>query len=147
VVVESQMITKSQEDIMDSQNQSRRSFLKIAAGLAGLAATTTLFSKSASAEKRRGGGAAPAGGDLALPLVKEGQGMAASINYVEKHANLKDAKLKTDRQGLKWDQQFCNNCMLYTKVGDKSGEVGKCTLFQGQLVRGEGWCASWSKKA
>ncbi|MCE3010798.1 MAG: high-potential iron-sulfur protein [Proteobacteria bacterium] len=130
---------------MDSQNQSRRSFLKIAASLAGLAATTTLFSKSALAEKRRGG--APAGGDLSLSLVKEGQGMAASVNYFEKHANVKDAKLKTERQGVKWEQQFCNNCMLYTKVGDKGGEVGKCTLFQGQLVRGEGWCASWSKKA
>lgn len=121
-------------------NTNRRQALKQLAVAAGLA----VLAPKALAEKRRGGGG---GADDSLPLVEAGKGMAASVNYVEKHADLKDAKMKTTRQGLAWDQQRCNNCMLYTKVGDRGGkEVGKCTLFQGQVVKGEGWCASWSKK-
>lgn len=128
----------------NSNNTNRRQALKQLAVAAGLA----VLAPKALAEKRRGSGGGAAGGaDANLPLVEPGKGMAASINYVEKHADLKDAKLKTARQGVAWDKQYCNNCMLYTKVGDRGGqEVGKCTLFQGQLVKGKGWCASWAKK-
>ena len=131
-----------------SEMNSRRQFVKIALGVGGLA---LLLPNSVLAERRRGGGAAAAGGaqgDLALPLVKPGEGMAASVNYYHKHSDVKNAALKVERQGLAWDKQFCTNCMLYTKSGQKDGsEVGKCTLFSGMLVKGEGWCASWSKKA
>lgn len=129
----------------DSNFSSRRQALKQLAVAAGLA----VLAPKAMAEKRRssGGGGAGGGADANLPLVKPGQGMAASINYVEKHADLKDASLKTVRQGVAWEKQYCNNCMLYTAAGKRDGkEVGKCTLFQGQVVKGEGWCASWAKK-
>ena len=50
--------------------------------------------------KKPGADAAKGGGDLALPLVKPGEGMAKSVNYVEKKADLKDDKLKTLLENL-----------------------------------------------
>lgn len=88
------------------------------------------------------------GSDGDLTLVQPGQGMAASVNYHHKTSDVKDAKLKTDRQGMAFNQQRCSNCMLYSKHGMKDGsEVGKCTLFPNQVVKGEGWCSSWAKKS
>lgn len=132
-----------------SQINSRRQFMKIALGVGGLLAfaSPTLM---AAEERRRAqptGGAGGAG-DLGLPLVKPGEGMAANLKYVHNHKDLKDASLKVERQATPFAKQHCKNCMLYTKVGNKDGaEVGKCTLFNGMLVKSEGWCQSWSKKA
>lgn len=133
-----------------SEQNSRRQFMKLALGVSGIALLTPNL--MAAEERRRGGGgaagAAAGGGDTALPLVKPGEGMAASVKYVHDNKDVKDASLKTDRQGTPFAKQNCAGCMLYTKVGMKDGsEVGKCTLFAGQLVKGQGWCASWSKKA
>lgn len=123
-------------------SNSRRDFIKIAAGLAGLA---LLMPKSVLAEGGRGG-AAPAGGDL--PLVEPGKGMAVGVNYVAKNSDVKDAKLKVDRAGVPFAKQTCAGCALYTAAGKKGGaDVGKCAIFANQLVKGEGWCSSWSKKA
>lgn len=83
-----------------------------------------------------------------MPLVQPGVGAAAPLNYVFNHKDIKDPKLKTERQGVAFEKQHCNGCMLYTKAGDKDGgEVGKCQLFAGQLVKGSSWCSSWAKKA
>lgn len=136
-------------------NSSRRDFFKNLVGMVGAGALfpTLLSSVSRAAEeKRRGkpgeGAAAGAGGDANLPLVQPGVGMAASLNYVHNNKDIKDAKLKTERQGVKFEQQRCQGCMLYTKVGMKNGEeVGKCQLFANQLVKSSGWCTSWTKKA
>jgi len=131
---------------------SRRGFFKQAAALVGAAvlAPVTGF----AANDRRGGGdtaAAPAAGggaDLNLPLVEPGKGLAASMNYHFKGSEVKDAKLKIERQGVPFSGQHCSTCMLFTAVGKKGGtEVGKCQLFQGQLVKATGWCSSWNKKA
>ena len=41
--------------------------------------------------------------------------------------------------------QTCSNCQLYqAKPVDVSGP---CTLFQNKLVRSQGWCSAWVKKA
>jgi hypothetical protein len=128
-------------------NSSRREFFKIAA-ISGV--SLLALSSVAQAEKRRAAKPAAGGatGDAALPWVKPGEGMAASVNYQEKHSAVKDAALKVDRQGVKFADQKCTGCMLYTSIGKKDGvEAGKCTLFANQLVKGEGWCSSWSKKA
>lgn len=132
---------------MNSQNNSRRSFVKMAFAATG--AVFMLPSLLSAQEKRRAKPAAGgAGGDTALPWVQPGVGMAASVNYQEKHEAIKDAALKADRQGVKFADQRCSGCMLYSKVGTKDGvEGGKCTLFAGQLVKGNAWCSSWSKKA
>ncbi len=129
-----------------SQQDSRRQLFKIALGISGLAllAPKSLFAE----EKRRAKPGAAGGGDLALPLVEPGKGMAANMNYQHSQAGVKDAAMKVERQGVPFAGQYCNKCMLYSSVGKKDGaEVGKCTLFTGQLVKGEGWCSSWAKKA
>ncbi len=133
-----------------SEMNSRRQFMKIAFGLSGIALLAPKIALGAE-ERRRGaapaaGGAA--GGDTNLPMVKPGEGMAASVHYEMKNTDVKDASLKVERQGVPFAKQQCQGCMLYTKAGMKDGaEVGKCTLFNGMLVKSTGWCASWSKKA
>jgi hypothetical protein len=127
--------------------KSRRDFFKFF-GLAAFSLGTALLSKAfpARGEERRARRGGAGGAELAL--VKPGVGMAASVNYVEKHSDVKDAKLKVVRQGVPFEKQFCNNCVLYTKQGERNGkEVGLCTLFANQVVKGEGWCTSWAKKS
>lgn len=131
-----------------SESNSRRQFLT----MLGLTGVTLLASKNLFAEEKRrskpGGAGAAGGGDLALPLVEPGKGMAANMNYQHSLAGVKDAAMKVERQGVPFAQQHCNKCMLFTTAGKKGNEeVGKCTLFAGQLVKGEGWCSSWAKKA
>lgn len=141
------------------QKTSRRQFFTQAGTLVGLAVIApSLFGSSAFAEEKRrsrpAAGGAPAtggaGGDLNLPMVEPGKGVAAPVNYVLKHADLKDAAVKknAEAKGLPFEKQFCHNCSFYTKAGDKNGkEVGKCTIFPNQLVEGTAWCSTWTKKA
>ena len=113
---------------------NRRHFMKVLVG-------ALAFVRFAAAEEKRGGAKA----DAALPFVKPGEGMAASLKYVENATkDWKDAALKIDRMGVKWGQQRCENCALFVKKDDKSGS---CALFANQLVKPTGICASWSKKA
>lgn len=133
---------------MSESNNSRRQFLQTAAVAVGAMALSQVA--SAEGRKARGaGGAAGADPALAWPMVKAGEGMAKSVNYVEKHSDVKDEKIKTARQGVAWDKQYCNNCMLHTAVAAKKDgkEVAKCSLFANQLVAGQGWCTSWAKQA
>jgi hypothetical protein len=138
-----------------SEMKTRRDFMKLAFGVSGLAllAPNILMAEERRRSKPAGGaagasGAGAAGGDLNAPMVKPGEGMAASVNYQFKHEDVKDPALKVERQGVPFKDQHCKTCMLYTKAGMKNGEeVGKCTLFNGQLVKANAWCASWSKKA
>lgn len=131
---------------------SRRQFVQKVVAVIGTAYLTGVSQSALAEEERRrpkkdaGGGAA---GDAGLPLVDPANDpMAKSVNYVEKHADLKKPELKTERQGVKFEGQYCKGCQLYTAAGKKgSADVGKCTLFSGKLVKADGWCASWSKKA
>ncbi len=125
----------------------RRQFLKNSIGVLG-AITLVGLSAHAEEERRRKkpeGGQAAGGGD---PLVDPATDpMAKSTNYVAKRDDLKKAELKTDRQGVKFADQGCKGCMLFSAPSKKDGkEVGKCTLFAGKLVEAGGWCSSWSKK-
>lgn len=127
-------------------SQSRREFFKTLVVGAGATLASQAISSVALGQGRKRGGAAGAGGELAL--VTPGQGMAASVNYVHKTADIKDAKLQIERQGVKFLEQKCSNCILYTKHGMQGGEeVGKCQLFANQVVKASGWCTSWAKKA
>ncbi len=128
-----------------SQDNSRRQFVKIALGLSGLALVAP---RLAMGQERRRGGAAGGTAAGAKTLVKPGEGMAASLNYVEKNSEVKNPSLKVERQGMPFAQQTCANCMFYTadgKIG--ADDVGKCTIFSNQYVKGAGWCSSWAKKA
>lgn len=125
-----------------SKNLNRRDFFKAAASLAGvtLVAPTVLnsvFGSKASAEESRRRGAAPAAGAGAMPMVDPNDSVAKAVKYVEDHTKAADAK------GNK-----CTTCGFYAKKEDRNGkEVGTCTIFAGKLVVGNGWCASWNKKA
>lgn len=132
-------------------NQNRRDFFKkslVVMG-AGLVLPSLLASVVQAEEPRRRTRGGEAGGKPGeVPLVKPGVGMAVSLNYVEDHKDIKDAKLKTERSGVPFEKQLCSGCMLYTKEKGSGGEeVGKCQLFAGQHVKGKGWCTSWAKKA
>lgn len=135
---------------MMDKKLNRRGFFASAAKLAGAAVVAPtlvngLFAK-ANAGETRGGSAA--GGGANLPLVEPGKGTAAAVNYVNDHKDVKDAKLKTDRQGVKFENQFCEGCGFYKAAGKKGAdEVGSCTIFAGSVVRSKSWCASWNKKA
>lgn len=124
---------------------ARRDFFKKALFGAGAAVATLGLPQVVLGQRR------PRGGDAAkaeLKLVTPGQGMAASVNYVHKASDIKDSKIMLDRQGVKFKDQNCTNCILYTKHGMQGGEeVGKCQLFANELVKGSGWCTSWAKKA
>jgi len=124
--------------------QSRRAFFKqMIFGASAALAAQTLASVSLAQGRKRGGNAASG----ELPLVTPGQGMAASVNYVHQGSDLKNEKLKVDRQGVKFADQKCANCILYSKHGIQGGvEVGKCQIFANQVVKATGWCTSWAKK-
>lgn len=133
------------------RRQMVQKFLKLTGALA---LTSAVLPAAQAEEKRRAKKTEgktedkAAGGDLALPWVKAGTGMAASVNYVEAHSEVKDEKLKTARQDVPFKDQKCSNCMLYSKVGEKDKKTaGKCTIFAGQLVNADGWCTTWAKKA
>lgn len=124
---------------------TRRHFFKQLLFGAGAVALTTSIGSQALAQGRRRGNEA---GGAELPLVEPGKGQALSVKYVHNITDIKEAALKVDRQGVKFVDQKCSNCMLYAKHGDKDGkEVGKCTIFANQVVRADGWCMTWSKKA
>ncbi len=121
---------------------TRRSFFKGMASALGLVLVSgSLTSAFAQGRKKK---EAAETTSKAPKLVEPGKGMAANVNYQHSHADVKDAALKVDKQGVKWDAQNCANCVLYTKDGT---DTGRCTLFPGQLVKNAGWCTSWSKKA
>jgi hypothetical protein len=138
--------------------QSRRGFFKTLGSLAGLALLAPAqFSNAAEGRKK----AEPKKEGGELPLVEPGKDMAATVNYVHTNKDIKDAKLKTERQGVAFEQQNCAGCALYMAKNKKEevkgkekgkekvdpNEVGTCTLFAGKVVKGTGWCNSWNKKA
>ena len=128
---------------------SRRHFIRNISGLIGASAVFSVVGNSAFGEERRAS-KPKAGGDpaLDLPMVQPGVGSATALNYVLDHKDLKDAKLKVERNGVPFEKQHCNSCMFYTKAGEKGGgEVGKCQLFPNQIVKGSAFCTSWTKKA
>lgn len=121
---------------MDNKiNNSRRNFFKQAVGvLGGLIAAPallrTLMSSIAHAEE--------------IKYVKPGVGLAGSVNYNDDRTKVKK-ELQADRAGVKFKDQKCSACMLYTK-DSKGGAYGKCSLFPNETVKADAWCASWSKK-
>lgn len=129
---------------------SRRQFVKNLSGLVSFGVLAGFQSGALAAEERRRGkkpeaGATAAGGSL--PMVDPATDpMAKSVNYAPSHADVKKAELKTERQGVKWDQQFCDGCGLHQPIAGKK-DVVTCTLFQGKGVHAKGWCSSWAKKS
>lgn len=124
---------------------NRRSFFQTA--LTAFGALTVLSITANSEERRRGGGAAAAGPTLVNPK----DPAAKAVNYVENLNQIKDAKLKTERTGVKFEQQHCKSCAFYVKDKETTISAKKAAPCQmpfaaGKAVTAEGWCTSWAKK-
>lgn len=106
----------SQEDI-----ESRRRFLKLAAGTAAAAVLVSGLPRAARADD--------------LPHVSESDPTAKALGYVEDATATKDAKHKPG--------DVCANCQFYS--GGPQG-YGPCQLFPGKSVAAKGWCISHTAK-
>ncbi len=127
---------------------NRRDFFKHSAALAAGALLLTPFIANAQRKRSSGRDAKAAGGGLAL--LSPTESAAKNLNYVEKTSDIKDAKLKTDRSGVKFDAQKCEGCQFYDKSKETtiSGKkASACQLFPNKAVTASGWCTSWVKKA
>jgi hypothetical protein len=125
---------------------NRRTFFQTALTAAG--ALTLLSLTAKSQERRRGGGGAPAGPTLVNPADPAAKG----VNYVEDLNKITDAKLKTERTGVKFKDQHCKACVFYVKdkeatVAGKKAAPCQMPFAAGKLVTAEGWCSSWAKKS
>ena len=110
----------------------RRSFLKIVLGWGALAFTGILFAEDKKASLP--GGKSP---------VSEADAVASSLGYKHDVKNL-DYKKFPQRKKAEAKNQFCDNCMFYTKLDDK---WGNCQVIQSGAVSAKGWCMSWAKKS
>jgi hypothetical protein len=138
------------------QKTSRRQFFTRAGQVFGIAlvAPSILSSTVFAAEERRrarpteGAAAGGAGAGADKPMVDPKSDQAKAVHFVTKKADVKDAALKTERNGVPFDKQFCNGCQFYVPAGKKGGgEVGSCQILSGNLVPSQGWCTTWAKKA
>ena len=106
------------------------------------------FSLSANSEERKRGGGAAA---PAAVLVDPKDSAAKAVNYVHNNSDVKDAKLQTDRAGVKFKDQKCKACAFYVKdketsVSGKKAAPCQMPFAAGKFVSTEGWCSSWAKK-
>lgn len=127
---------------------NRRSFFQTA--LTAFGALTVLSITAKSEERRRGGGGAAAATGLAL--VNPNEPAAKGVNYVENLNQVKDAKLQTERSGVKFKDQHCKSCVFYQKdkettISGKKAAPCQMPFAAGKAVTAEGWCTSWAKKS
>lgn len=106
----------------EESNESRRRFLKIAAGTAAAAMVVGSVPRLARAAD--------------LPHVTSSDPTAKALGYVEDASTTKDPKHKAG--------DSCANCQFYS--GGATG-FGPCQLFPGKAVSAKGWCVSHAAKA
>ncbi|MEY2170395.1 MULTISPECIES: high-potential iron-sulfur protein [unclassified Rhodanobacter] len=106
----------------DENNESRRRFLKVAAGTTAAAVVMGGLPRFARAAD--------------LPHVTDADPTAKALGYVE------DASKTTNPKHKAGDD--CTNCQFYS--GGPTG-YGPCALFPGKSVNAKGWCVSHSPKA
>lgn len=106
-----------------SNSIDRRSFARICAGLAAVAASGL-------------GGVTYA---VDLPHVDEASAQAQALGYVHDAAKVDKAKFATFVAGSE-----CLNCQLYQ---GGAAQWGACALFAGAAVSAKGWCSAFVKKA
>lgn len=109
--------------MQSSTDLTRRGLIK--AGSAALA--TLIIARTSQAEE----------------LVSESDPTAIALGYVEDATKVDTAKWPK-KAGPGGADQHCANCALYVDKGDG---VGSCAIFPGKLVKGAGWCNSWTAKS
>ena len=110
---------------MSEQNNghnTRRNFLKIAAGAAVTAATLSRVAQAADA-----------------PHVAENDPMATGLGYKEDASKVDAAKFAMYKKG-----QDCGNCKFFQ--GPAKGGYAPCQIFSGKAVNEEGWCSAYNAK-
>lgn len=108
----------------NERTESRRRFLKMAAGTAAMAAVagTGTFSRLAHAS--------------GLTPLSPSDPMAKALHYTNDASTTKNPKHKKGND--------CSNCMFYK--GKPGAKRGPCQLFPGHTVSSKGWCVSHQVK-
>lgn len=117
--------------MQDEKNISRRRFIGAALAAAALApvAGRGILNVAHAGE---------------LPQVSEDDPTAKALGYVHDASSVDVSKFPK-RAGDAGASQFCHSCNLYQAA--EGAEWGKCSIFPGKLVKGEGWCNAWVAKA
>ncbi len=105
----------------EQDTESRRRFLKIAAGTTAAAVMVGGLPRFARAAD--------------LPALTEADPTAKALGYVEDASKSDNAKHKAGAN--------CANCSFYS--GGPTGR-GPCQLFPGKSVNAKGWCVSHAPK-
>lgn len=128
------------------QNSRRNFFTLLGAGIS-FSVVAAKLSGRAFAESKATPAPAKKGGAADATLVDEKSPMAQTLKFYQDGSKV-PATLRVPKSGVEGVKQNCSGCMFYAKVsGEKAGELGKCQLFPVGLVKGGGWCSSWTKKA
>ena len=106
----------------DKEIESRRRFLKVAAGTTAAAVVLGGLPRLARAAD--------------LPPLSPTDPTAKALDYVEDASKSANPKHKAG--------DVCANCQFYS--GGGSGR-GPCQLFPGKSVNAKGWCVSHARKA
>jgi len=106
----------------EKNTESRRRFLKVAAGASAAVAIMGGLPRFARAAD--------------LPAVTPDDPTAKALGYVEDGSKSADSKHKAGDD--------CANCQFYS--GGPAGR-GPCQLFPGKSVNSKGWCVSHNPKA
>jgi hypothetical protein len=106
----------------DKDIESRRRFLKVAAGTTAAAVVMGGLPRFARAAD--------------LPPLSSSDPTAKALDYVEDASKSANPKYKAGDD--------CANCQFYS--GGPTGR-GPCQLFPGKSVNAKGWCVSHTKKA
>ncbi len=104
-----------------SNDESRRQFLKLAAGTAAAVAVTAALPRRAQAAD--------------LPHLSPSDPAAQALGYVENTAQVNQAKYPNHKPS-----QDCGNCNFYQ--GAAGAQWGPCQLFPGKAVHVKGWCSA-----
>jgi hypothetical protein len=76
--------------------------------------------------------------------VEEGEAAAVGLGY-RWDATQVDTKAYPKRAGAQGARQFCENCALFE--GEAGDRWAPCSIFQGRLVSGKGWCNAWVSRS
>lgn len=107
---------------MNSISASRRHFLALLGGVAGIAALFGMLPRRVSAAD--------------LPHLTDSDSTAKALHYTE-DADKAPAPHKAG--------QACDNCRFYQ--GKTGAAYGPCSLYPGKAVAAKGWCAGYAAKA
>ncbi len=115
-------------------SNNRRSFIKNTLVAVGALPVIAPLLASAQAQPKN------------VKFAKEGAGSAGGMGYC---ANTKDKAAVTKfcpKHALPENKEkFCHNCILYT--AEKGMDYGKCAVIPEGMVKKDGYCNTWAKKA